>query len=122
MGSTPTAAAAMQAVAEEVHELRVDLHKRSVPMRSVVPPLGRRSDLNRLPGLALALRLCRDGDDTLAKRLVKVPDEHRDGLTVHCLCGADTVATGYLEPCAGDCGRWFAGDESGVWSARLDAS
>jgi hypothetical protein len=81
-------------------------------------------ELHRLPALRIALALCRDAStgDGLAQRFKRVPDEYLDRSegTVRCVCG-ETVPQGDLTPCPG-CDRWFAGDEGGVWAARVPES
>jgi hypothetical protein len=120
--STPTAASAMQAVADELHGLRSDLHERSRPVPSPPSDRGHVSELARFPALAIAMRFCRDGEDGLARLMRPVPDDHRNGLEVRCLCGATAMATVLLESCPGECGRLFVGDESGVWAVTLPAA
>lgn len=78
-------------------------------------------------GLALALRLCRDGADGLAGHMRRVPEDYvavavrlqdrQEVRTVLCPCGgAQEVRAGLVE-CS--CSRWFAADEGGVWAIRL---
>lgn len=82
---------------------------------------------SRIAGLALSLRLCRDGETSLLRELRPVPREHdgavirsgAHGLHVACPCGGELDAGGLLEPCPGGCARWYVGDESGVWSVKL---
>ncbi len=77
----------------------------------------------RLPALQLALRFCVDVEsgDGLAKHFRPVPAEYvdREAGTVRCPCGSVHPVTGFSEA---ECGRWFAGDASGVWAAKLDVA
>jgi hypothetical protein len=73
--------------------------------------------------LQVALRFCRDVStgEGLVSRFKRVPESYVDrraGL-VTCPCG-EQHAIGPLVEAA--CGRWFAGDESGVWAAKLEAA
>jgi hypothetical protein len=85
------------------------------------------------PGLALAMRVCvertADGAVGLAHLLKPVPDTHiasgcipgsrEPVLLVSCVCGADVLVTGDLEPCPGDCRRWFIAQDDAAWVLRL---
>lgn len=117
--STLTAAAAMQAVADAVHELRVEARAhRPAPVPLEVR--GYVSDL-RVPGwVAVALRLCVDhaAGTSLAQQLRPVPEEYLHGVWVECACGTGSRRAQLVE-CPGGCGRWLLGDESGVWAFRL---
>jgi hypothetical protein len=80
-------------------------------------------------GLALAMRLCRDGDTSLAQLLRRVPAEYVGAAVrladrhpvqvVGCVCGAAQEATDGLRACSGGCGRHFIADDGGVWAFRL---
>lgn len=83
-----------------------------------------------IPGLAHAIRFCRDGDTSIAELFKRVPAEYaraasliRTREPVHvvvCVCGAQTVATtAHMAECKGRCGRWFIRDDRGPWSAKL---
>lgn len=82
-------------------------------------------------GLGLALKLCRDGNTSLASLVRKVPEshvapvsrlsDHGEARTVSCPCGTAQIASDDLAPCAGGCRRYFIGDASGVWTFRLPA-
>ena len=97
-------------------------------------PRGYQSRLERIPGLATALRFCRfrDGDGAwhgLAELMKRVPAEHvaractvgrgPECWVVSCVCGARAFVGAGLVECRGGCNRWFVSDESGVWAARL---
>jgi hypothetical protein len=115
-----------EALADELQRVHAAIRDLTPPVVSklLAEPAGR--DPSRVAGLALSLRLCRDYESgsTLVGMLKQVPREHREGrhgLTVNCLCGAQREVGGLLEPCPGACGRWFVGDESGVWAVMLPA-
>jgi hypothetical protein len=84
------------------------------------PPPDR--DLERLPGLQLALRFCRDIDrgEALVQMFRRVPESRvqRELGKVRCHCKAEHPFSAMLEQAS--CGRWFIGDESGVWALRFD--
>ena len=113
-------------LAEELKRVRAAIEDLTPKVQSKEPPEPAQKDLARFPGLALSVRLCRDYESgtTLLKMLRPVPREHRQGphgLEVNCLCGATARATTLLGECPGGCGRWFVGDESGVWAVMLPA-
>lgn len=79
------------------------------------PPLHR-------PGLLWsAVRLCADRENgvSLAQKFQRVPESHVEASEsrVRCVCG-HAAPFGDLAPCPGDCGRYFASDESGCWVVR----
>lgn len=102
-----------------------------------VVPLGERGyqatprvPFRGLPGLSLAVHLCRDGDVSLAALFRRVPEDYLAAVSVlasrwpawsvACPCGALVVVGPELEPCPGSCGRWMVADlATGAWSARL---
>jgi hypothetical protein len=113
-----------EAVLEELRRVRAAMEDLRPAVASSEPPKPEGGDLRRFPGLMLSVRVCRDyaAGKTLLGMLKPVPREHRVGrfgLTVNCLCGATVEVHGFLEPCPGSCGRWFVGDESGVWAVML---
>lgn len=114
-----------EAVVEELRRIRAAIKELEPAVPGPYePPAPASKDFARFPGLALSVRLCRDveGGRTLLKMLRPVPREHRagpHGLEVNCLCGATARATTLMGECPGRCGRWFVGDESGVWAAML---
>lgn len=98
------------------------------------PPRGYQSRLERIPGLATALRLCRfqteDGHWIgLAQLARRVPDEHTSKActigrgpecwVVHCVCGAVNFVAAAMVECRGGCERWFVADAAGAFSFRL---
>jgi hypothetical protein len=80
---------------------------------------GYTSDLAGPDPAAAALRLCRDGADSLAARMRPVPEGYLHGEFVECRCGTGNRRRRLFE-CAGGCGRWFMCDDAGVWAARLE--
>jgi hypothetical protein len=113
-----------EALEAELRRVRAAIEdlKPAVELRELPEPAQR--PLSRFPGLAVSVRLCRDYEAgaTLLQMLKPVPRSHRSGvhgLTVGCPCGSATRVVDTLRPCVGDCGRWFVGDESGVWSVML---
>jgi hypothetical protein len=110
------ATAAVERLAAVIESGARDLRDRErVPEAAVGTPW-------RLPGLQLALRFCVDvaTGDGLANHFRPVPAEYvdREAGTVRCPCGMVHAVTGFSEA---ECGRWFAGDASGVWAVKLDA-
>ena len=76
---------------------------------------------------AMALRFCHDFEagESLARRMRRVPDSHigAHGREVRCVCSGEILldAVEHLwHECPGSCGRWFVGDESGVWAVQLE--
>jgi hypothetical protein len=115
-----------EAIVEELRRVRAEIEALTPALGPYEPPPLQFDDLRRFPGLALSVRLCRDYEagQTLLQMLKPVPREHRTGahgLEVNCLCGSTAVATSLLGECPGRCGRWFVGDESGVWAVMLPA-
>jgi len=114
-----------EAVLEELRDIRARIADLTPAVESKELPEPAQRPLARFPGLALAVRLCRDENgDALLRMLRPVPREHREGphgLRVNCLCGAQLEVRDTLRPCPGDCGRWMVGDPSGVWSVTLPA-
>lgn len=113
-----------EAIVEELRRVRAAIEVLTPAVGPYEPPPLQSDDLRRFPGLALSVRLCRDYEagQTLLQMLRPVPREHRSGahgLTVNCLCQSATRVVDTLRPCVGDCGRWFVGDESGVWAVML---
>lgn len=107
-----------------------------VPRDSLPPAYGERGystsparTFSGRGGLAIALRLCRDGDTSLAQHVRRVPDDFlavavrlsdREAVRmVSCPCGVAQMAGNGLVECSGGCSRWYVGDESGVWAIRL---
>lgn len=91
------------------------------------PILGYVTRLHRFPALQLALRLCRFGDDGLAKYVKRVPDNLRARCGAHpacwaveCDCGAVVHAGQDLAEC--QCGVWLVGDRLAVYAIRLPES
>lgn len=113
------AADAMQAVADAVHELRADV-RALTPAVPPAPVRGYVSDLMLPRWVAVALKLCvnHDTGESLAGQLKPVPVEYLVEKTVRCVCGGEHQRAELVE-CPGGCGRWFLGDESGVWAVRL---
>jgi hypothetical protein len=133
-----------EALADELQRVHDAIRDLTPPVVSkpLAEPAGR--DPSRVAGLALSLRLCRDYESgsTLLGMLKPVPREiehggerlqvrgGRHGLEVLCPCAIGSRGSGeivvhhvrtVLEPCAHGCGRWFVGDESGVWAVMLPA-
>lgn len=94
-----------------------------------------RSPWDDIPGMELALRMCRTVDEEgvwhgLGELLKRVPEEYTalaclrasrtEVLLVWCPCGARVPVPFRPQPCPGDCGRWFAGDRArAAWTFRL---
>jgi hypothetical protein len=78
------------------------------------------ADLERPDPACVALKLCRNGADSLAARMRPVPEGYLHEAYVECRCGTGNARRRLFE-CAGGCGRWFMADDAGVWAARLDA-
>jgi hypothetical protein len=81
---------------------------------------GYTSDLAGPDPAAAALRLCRNGADSLAARMRLVPEGYLHGEFVECTCGYGHRRARLVE-CPGRCSRWFMSDDTGVWAAKLDA-
>lgn len=112
------------AMLEEIRHCRAMIEDLTPTVGLSEVPEPAQRPLSRFPGLALSVRLCRDHESgaSLLRMLKPVPKEYRSGthgLTVHCVCKSATRVTDTLRPCVGDCGRWFVGDESGVWAVML---
>lgn len=100
----------------------VPLDERGYQSRLVSPFTGGR-------GLALATRLCRDGDRSLAALFRRIPADYlavvcvretrREAWVVRCVCGSVAPIGPDLTECPGGCLRWLIADESGAWAARL---
>jgi hypothetical protein len=88
---------------------------------------GHQSTLKPVAALALALRVCRFGNDGLANHVRRVPDEYlargcpighgRECWLVRCLCGVVVHVGPDLVECS--CGRWLVGDDEAVYAIRL---
>jgi hypothetical protein len=117
---------AVHDVAAEVSYLRDTLtppaEERGYRTRPRVPWAG-------IPGIRLALRLCRYQDEMgkwhgLAERFKQVPaDAITEDGRVQCVCGAVVAVGASLAPCEGECGRFFASDHTGaVWAVLVPDS
>jgi hypothetical protein len=67
--------------------------------------------------LAHGIRLCRDGDDGLARHLKRVPAGYFENEAVLCPCGERVVVDGVAE-CL-PCGRLYLSDGVDVFAARI---
>lgn len=89
---------------------------RTVP-REPIPE----NDPRRRDWFALAMRFCRDGDDSLARYFKPVPADHVVEAGVRCVCGdVVEVEDRMFCECPSGC-RWFMRDGEQVWAARLPA-
>jgi hypothetical protein len=88
------------------------------------PVVGFVTRLHRFPALQLALRLCRCGDDGLARHVKRVPDVLRAPCGAHPACWAVECECGQVVhagqcPVACECGVWYVGDREAVYAIRL---
>ena len=99
---------AMELIEGRLAELDAGLRRReNVQKLQTLPPLPRRR-FRRLDGLP--------GWDA------RVPDEHIEGSTVKCRCGAETILSLRIPvACTGECERWFLLTDAGVMWKLLPA-